>query len=153
MPCGHPAASELEAPQYLASEMDMCNEASRKSLLIDRDIQAVLISESLSFQGTRNRKRKKKKVNQTSKVLFSPLMRKSKGFIQLEYKFSPAPEGGFEVRMGKVLRGRVLMDEVLMGKVLRGKAWENKCKPRPPFFSFNSIGAGPVSPHRLSQGQ
>lgn len=56
-----PNCLEFEAPQYLASEIDMCNEASGKSLLIDRDIQAVLISESLSFQGTRNRKRKKKK--------------------------------------------------------------------------------------------
>lgn len=71
-------------------------------------------------------------MNQTSKVLFSPLMRKSKGFIQLEYKFSPAPEGGFEV---------------LMGKVLRGKAWENKCKPRFPLLQFQQHwGRASVSP-------
>lgn len=86
-------------------------------------------------------------MNQTSKVLFSPLMRKSKGFLQLEYKFSPAPEGGFEVLMGKELRGEVLMDEALMGKVLRGKAWENKRKPRFTLLQFQQHwGRASVSP-------
>ena len=81
-------------------------------------------------------------MNQTSKVLFSPLTRKSKGFLQLEYKFSPAPEGGFEV-----LLGEVLMDEVLMGEVLRGKAWENKCKPRFTLLQFQQHwGRASVSP-------
>lgn len=81
-------------------------------------------------------------MNQTSKVLFSPLKRKSNGFIQLDYKFSPAPEGGFEVLMGKVLRG-----EVLMGKVLRGKAWENKRKPRFTLLQFQQDwGRASVSP-------
>lgn len=63
VPCSH-SCLWVWGSQYLASRKGyMCSEASGKSLLLDRDIQAVLISESLSFPWTETGKEKKRKVD------------------------------------------------------------------------------------------